>query len=420
MTREKLFKIFNSNGFYIAFSIFAAICLWTYVSFLQKDTISSKFVNVPVVVTGQETLENKGFIATSVNVEKIDLTITGKTSEVMHISGSELYVEVDLKDLAETNTSVGVYQLSYTVHYPDNINPNYVSVESASADYVTVKIEKFSTKTIPVKVVYDAVVPEGYRAEPIEIKQENLVISGPDSVVSRISYAQVIIEEQEITDTFSGEFGYVYMSEDNEYVESELVTANYDKISVTIPVVMIKEIPLALEFTGINSANLNNTVCEISPSKIQVSGSPSVIEDLNEIIIGTLDLTTFAEEYENDIEIVLPEGITNLSEETTASVSVKITGLSTKEITVSNFAVKNNTESYSAEVLTESIILTLRGKSGALDDVSASDITVYADLSSLGNATGTYNVPAVVEIKNADGVDAVGKYNVTVRVKETD
>ena len=136
------------------------------------------------------------------------------------------------------------------------------------------------------------------------------------------------------------------MSEDNEYVESELVTANYDKISVTIPVVMIKEIPLALEFTGINSANLNNTVCEISPSKIQVSGSPSVIEDLNEIIIGTLDLTTFAEEYENDIEIVLPEGITNLSEETTASVSVKITGLSTKEITVSNFAVKNNTESF--------------------------------------------------------------------------
>ena len=420
MTREKLFKIFNSNGFYIAFSIFAAICLWTYVSFLQKDTISSKFVNVPVVVTGQETLENKGFIATSVNVEKIDLTITGKTSEVMHISGSELYVEVDLKDLAETNTSVGVYQLSYIVHYPDNINPNYVSVESASADYVTVKIEKFSTKTIPVKVVYDAVVPEGYRAEPIEIKQENLVISGPDSVVSRISYAQVTIEEQEITDTFSGEFGYVYMSEDNEYVESELVTANYDKISVTIPVVMIKEIPLALEFTGINSANLNNTVCEISPSKIQVSGSPSVIEDLNEIIIGTLDLTTFAEKYENDIEIVLPEGITNLSEETTASVSVKITGLSTKETTVSNFAVKNNTESYSAEVLTESIILTLRGKSGALDDVSASDITVYADLSSLGNATGTYNVPAVVEIKNADGVDAVGKYNVTVRVKETD
>ena len=166
---------------------------WTYVSFLQKDTISSKFVNVPVVVTGQETLENKGFIATSVNVEKIDLTITGKTSEVMHISGSELYVEVDLKDLAETNTSVGVYQLSYTVHYPDNINPNYVSIESASADYVTVKIEKFSTKTIPVKVVYDAVVPEGYRAEPIEIKQENLVISGPDSVVSRISYAQVTI-----------------------------------------------------------------------------------------------------------------------------------------------------------------------------------------------------------------------------------
>ena len=70
--------------------------------------------------------------------------------------------------------------------------------------------------------------------------------------------------------------------------------------------------------------------------------------------------------------------------------------------------------------MTESIILTLRGKSGALDDVSASDITVYADLSSLGNATGTYNVPAVVEIKNADGVDAVGKYNVTVRVKETD
>ena len=56
MTRDKISNIFRSNGFYIAFSIIAAIFLWTYVVFLRSDTMTVNINNAPVVVTGQEEL----------------------------------------------------------------------------------------------------------------------------------------------------------------------------------------------------------------------------------------------------------------------------------------------------------------------------------------------------------------------------
>lgn len=163
--KEKLSKLINSNGFYVAISIAAAVFLWFYVAFLDNGNMTVSFKGVPVIVTGEEELEDQGLIATSVNVSSIDLNITGKVSEVTRISGKDLSVSLDLSDITEIGTSVGVYQLQYTVNYPDNINSTYVYVDSASADFITVRVEKFTTKTIPITAKYNATVPEGYQAE---------------------------------------------------------------------------------------------------------------------------------------------------------------------------------------------------------------------------------------------------------------
>ena len=97
--------------------------------------------------------------------------------------------------------------------------------------------------------------------------------------------------------------------------------------------------------------------------------------------------------------------------------SVTISGLSTREITANRFRTLNNTAGYKATVMTESLNLVIRGTSSAIADVESADIVIVADLSSLRNATGTFTVPAIIEVDKS-GVDAVGNYTVTVTIEQ--
>ena len=418
MTRDKITKMFSSNVFYIVFSIIAAIFLWIYVVFLRSGTMSMDISNVPVVVTGQEELEDKGLIATSISRDTIDLTIGGSANVVARIPTNEVTVSIDLSDITDSGSSVGIYQLAYTVNYPDNINTSSLSVESASVDYITVKVEKFVSKQIPVKVSYDATVPEGYQVQPIEIDQETIMVSGPESVISQISYAQIDIAMDEITDTYVADLPYIYMSDSGEQIDGELVTSNHETIHVVIPVIMIKEVKLVVDFTGTNSATEDNTRYTVYPETIQISGSPSRVKDLEQISVTTIDLTDFESNFEGEFDIVLPDEIQNLSEEKTAQVTVTISGLSTRNVTATNFETQNLTEGYTADILTDSLDLVIRGKSSDIAGIDSSDIVVTADLSSLRNATGTYTVPAIITV-GKDKVDAVGNYTVTVTITQS-
>ena len=74
-----------------------------------------------------------------------------------------------------------------------------------------------------------------------------------------------------------------------------------------------------------------------------------------------------------------------------------------------------DSQGYKSRVLTDRLEITLRGLKSHIDAVKASDIAVRADLSDLGAATGTYSVPAKIEVKG-NNVDAVGKYTITVQI----
>lgn len=414
MNRENTSKVFNNNAFYIAISIIAAIILWTYIAFINNDTISLSIRNAPVIVNGQETLEEKGLIATSISRDEINLTLSGSSNVVAKIPSSDVYVTIDLDDITKSGSSVGMYQLPYAVHFPGNINSSYVHVSSASVDYITVQVERIETKPIPVRTAYDAVIPEGYQAQPIELSQETITITGPESIVDSISSALVNVADIELTDSYSEDLPFIYLNSSDEQVTSDLVKADVSSIYVHIPVVMVKEVALDVEFTGKNSATDDNITYSIVPSKIEISGSPSRVKDIEKIIIATIDLTDFETELNQKFDITLQDGLDNASGLESADVSINIQGVETRTLTVNEFTALNVTEGYSANITTSSLEIVIRGAKDLIDNIKESDVNVKADVTSLRNATGTYTVPAVIAVGDGKGIDAIGNYTLTV------
>ena len=65
--------------------------------------------------------------------------------------------------------------------------------------------------------------------------------------------------------------------------------------------------------------------------------------------------------------------------------------------------------------MTTSLFVTLRGTTEDIDAVTAGQVHVIADLTDIAANSGSYTVPARIEVDGYD-IGAVGTYEVTVRI----
>ena len=106
------------------------------------------------------------------------------------------------------------------------------------------------------------------------------------------------------------------------------------------------------------------------------------------------------------------KNVTGISE---ATVTIEVVGLATRRLSVSDITYINLPDGYSAEILTKSLDVTLRGREDVLSKIKAGDIQVVADLTDY-NSRGDISVPVKINVKGYDA-GAIGDYNVTINLK---
>jgi hypothetical protein len=98
-------------------------------------------------------------------------------------------------------------------------------------------------------------------------------------------------------------------------------------------------------------------------------------------------------------------------------VTLEIEGLATRKMTITNFSCINVTDGYTAEVITQSLEVTVRATEKILDEIASNNL--YAvDLTEYGNTTGIINPPVRVRIDGYNTAGVVGDYKVYVTIEE--
>ena len=69
-------------------------------------------------------------------------------------------------------------------------------------------------------------------------------------------------------------------------------------------------------------------------------------------------------------------------------------------------------------MLTDSLQLTLCGKSGDVAHLTAEDVDVLLDLSAVPAEEGTFTVPAEITVKSGKNIGVVGTHEVFLRLSE--
>lgn len=414
-TNEKK-PIFGTRLLYIIFSIIIAVALWSYVAYVENPDVSIPVSNIPITFEGGEILEDNSLIVTEISDEHVSFRLTGKRNNVTKANNDNVAVTVNLGSIiADHGASPGTYQLPYDIDYPDNVAGNALTVSGESTKFVSVHVERLTTTTIPISGTYNGNISEGFMASPITFDVGEIGISGPEEIVSAVDHAWVELNiNYDINKTIEQETSFQLLDRVGRVVESEFITLSRDTVIATIPVLAKKEVALTVNFADTSSTVDNNYTLSINPPTITISGESEELEEINKIVLGTIDLNSFANSLSQTMPIVLADGTNNLTGQNTAEVTVTILGLDTKSFVCNNIVTRNTPEGMNKTVTTQSVNVLLRGKSEDLELIDPNNIIIVANLSELSKNTGTYTVEAKVQIDGFTNVDAIGDYSVTV------
>lgn len=402
-------RLKESRWVYILLSILLAIIFWFYVRAAVDPNGVTNIHNVRVEVTGANVLASQGLAISEISPQVVELRVEGPTSARTNLlrNRSGLYVRVDVSSCVE-----GENTLRWREVWPEGVNTDDLT---ALRTTVTVKVEKLYSKTFDIQFKLEGKVAGVYQMGTPAIEPEKVVVSGPVEQVNQVAKVAAILEDSELDERFAGDLPLTLLDQNGNPLTDLEITLSADTAYVVVPVVVTKEVPLTVSIEPGGGATKEDAVWDIEPKTIVVSGSKADLEGLEEIALGTVNLSEVLGTNTFTLPITLDPSFTNESGLTEAEVKVTVEGLDTEVFAVSNIRTSPPPEGWTVDVVTQSVLVTVRGPAEELAKIDASQIIVMADLSDVTTLGGS-RVPARVYLNGTSTVGVIGEYTVAVDI----
>ena len=413
MTKKKVSKLFNNNIFWAVISLVAALAIWLYMTATQEEEIDVTLSGVQVVFAGEEDLQaTRGLVITDVSTRTVDVTVRGTRLNIGSLAASDVQAVIDVSRFNSTSNSTQ----SYNLVYPDGVDASAVRVVRSSPSTISFQVTRMDDKIVPVDAAFTGSVAEGYMLGDIEYEPRSITVSGPQSVLETIDRVYVEVELMDLDATRTVEAPFTLRDADGNEIAKDGLEFDFDTVTVTIPISKVKDVPIYVNLIEGAGATRENTSITLSESSITIAGDAATVDGINRIEVGPVDLTSFELTYEGTLDVVLPNGVENISGIEEVDVSLEVTGLAVRDFTVTNISDTGLPEGYSAELVTHSLTVRIRGPQDALANLNSSNIRAVADLSNT-TASGTMDIPNVqIVIDGALNCGAVGTYRLTYNI----
>lgn len=396
-------------------SLAIAFGLWLYVVSYVSTEADNTIANVPVVMTGETVLNERNLMITAVSANDVDLTLSGNRSDLAKVNSSNTSLKADLTTIYEPGEKI---PLTLTPSFPSDVSATALTVENRSPANIYITVEARRTKEVDVEIQWIGSTPEGFMSDKENrvLDYSSVTVVGPASVADLIEKAVIEVDLTEQRESISQDYRYTLCDDEGNPVGAELITTNVENVHLDVKIQQVKEVALTVDVIYGGGATEENTTVTVVTESIRLSGSAAILEELGDSInLGRVDLRTIEKSQELKFPITLPEGVTNLSNITEATVDVQFTGLLVKTFEVENFEALNVPEELEAEIMEKKLSVTLRGPAAELMQITPEDIFIQVDFA--GVVTGTSTFKATIAFSEEfTAIGAVGSYSVTANV----
>ena len=379
-------------------SLVIAFGLWWYVvnNVSVEDDIT--FNNIPVVREGESVLNERNLMITEISAESVSMNLMGSREDLNKVDSSNMSVKINLSNIEEPGERI---PLQYIPSYPATVANTAFEVSHKNPSVIFVSVDHRRTFEIPVNVKWTGTRSEDllYDTENCTLDYTTITIAGPATVADQIEQAMVTIDLSDRKESFSESFRYTLCDGEGNPVDAKLITTSVEEVQLTAQIQQIREVDLIAELVYGGGATSENTTVTLNPETIRVSGGEAVLNELgNTYSVGTIVLADVEKSsHEQKFPLTLPEGVTNQTGVSEVVVTVRFSGLRTKDVVVNNIEMINVPEGMTAEIINASLSVRLRGPEEEIANLTEQDISAVVDLSAAEAGTATYKATIVVD-----------------------
>lgn len=385
-------KLTRNLGLKIMAILFSVV-LWMIAKDINDPVVSNPYYNVPVqlINTGSLTAKNKTYRVLG-NTDTVRVTVSAPSSVLTNITKDNIVARADISRLAEDNTVPIEVSLNDKALESD--------VESIRTDKASVllEIEDRRSEQLGVEVVQIGELPDGYTTGKIVTDTNTISISGPASAIEPVKRAVVEVYLDDVVSDVNMQTQIRLLDEDGNEVSNANIKKNIESIKVTVPIMMLKEIPISWQVTGTPEdgyvlTGANSCV----PNTVVVAGKESALADVDgiEIPATELDVTDAQENVVRTVDIrkYLPANVAlgdpDFNGNVVLTAEVEAIRRKTINITESTVPVLNVPDGWLAELVPgQNLRVTLRGLQRNLAEVTESTIQPHINVATILDDNG--------------------------------
>lgn len=375
-------------------SLLLAVVIWMIVRDADNPVKQNTFRDIPVNIAGADALKETGGLTLIENTPTVDVTVEGPNNEITGASlRQRIIATVDISGITD---GPGEYNVPVQVSVRSS-----AAINAVETSRVSVRVDKAGVKTVPVRVDVVGNPAEGYRAgKAVPTTTDTVAAEGPESELREVAYAYATIDVSDKNSTVTGECRIALFNDAGEPITGRHVTYQTDSVNVRVPLYPVESVPLTVTLKDSDTIKSDQASVSIDPGNIMLLGDQNTLANITEINLGTLDLDNVRIGVPVEMEIPLPEGVRlDEGQPSVVNVTISVDGVATRKAKVTKFILTDTTQEktpYTADVLTESVEIELRGSEDALEkvDINSFSIGLTVDTVSLGK--GKHKVKGLV------------------------
>jgi len=344
--------------------------------------------DIPLDVIGMDS----ALIITSEIPSSVQVTLRAPSSTWEELTAQENSVQATL-DLSGLSTG------EHTVDIEIRLLVRPVQIVLKNPTTVTVILERLATQTLPVDLSLRGQPAIGYKAGDPVLDLENIIITGPESIVKQAVRARVLVSLDGAQESIDQSLVVQIVDAKNNRLNGIGVTP--ESVHVNIPVIQqggFRNVSVKVIVQGQVASGYRLENISVFPPVITVFASdPDLVNALPGVVeTQPLDLQDAKENISTRLALILPENITVVGTQS-VQVQVGISPIQTS-ITLLNqpISILGLSEGLAAQVLPQTVDVIISGPLPILDVLTPQDVIVSVDVTGL--TLGTYQLTPKWEV----------------------
>ena len=323
MLKKMMKHLVNNPGLKVL-SLLLSVILWMVVV-KMADPDANKSFSVSVEILNKNVITEMGKVPGVVGNSDIAMfSITGPRSYVEKMSSDDFKVTADLSQLdLNQDGDVKLVPIEITAKK----NEKWITIMQRTVN-LQITLEDLSEKKFVITPEVVGTPAEGCAIGAVEVVPNLLTISGPESIVSRISRVSAAINVDGVSSDVTDNVVPTLYDKDEKVIASDLLEMNQGFVIIKAKILGTKSVPIHCQVSGTPAEGYEYRGLEYAPETVLLKGEASLLNSINAINIpeDVINIDGMREDTDVDIDLnpYLAEVGLSLVDETANRVAVRV------------------------------------------------------------------------------------------------